>query len=503
MNIQRIVATNFKSFEALEVNFTDLKGIYRIQGPVGAGKTSIGEAILFALYGSVQNKNNKDLIRWGSNKMELSIWLKSRGENIYINRIYKSYGQPQVYVEVNGTPLEATNVRDLQSQLEARFDTSRQAIELLSIISFNGFMSLSQMDTKNTRAFINHVLSLGDIYGYVDVCKTLSGELYSQVQVEEGKMSVLEDQSNYLHSLMNRPILESGRPIETIQHDIDMVKAMELDETIYRNLLKDLHDHEREYEQIHSLWEHRLCPTCGFEVDNDEWMDIKLLQLQDSIQSIKERIQQEEASIRDHKRTKQARLDTLYDELKQETIIEESNKEKSNIEGDVYGRLKEMGDELENLNESLAGKQGEINQLKSLQKCLLDTVIPAILNGFIPHLNKRIREIGSILRLEFIPQYDSSFNCTINGDIPVKSLSTGQGKLVDICIILAILGSLLNKSHYNVLFLDELFSNLDGDSRGRVLEALRSCGPETVLIVSHQDLDVDGSILVQSGKLKI
>ena len=65
MDIHLIKLYNFKSFEGWhELEFTN-KGIFKIEGPVGAGKTTIGEALVFALYGSITGKNNGDLITWG------------------------------------------------------------------------------------------------------------------------------------------------------------------------------------------------------------------------------------------------------------------------------------------------------------------------------------------------------------------------------------------------------------------------------------------------------
>ena len=66
MYIHKIKITGFKSiYDTTEFNFDDIKGFWKISGAVGVGKTTIGEAIIFGLFGSVNGKNNSDLISWG------------------------------------------------------------------------------------------------------------------------------------------------------------------------------------------------------------------------------------------------------------------------------------------------------------------------------------------------------------------------------------------------------------------------------------------------------
>ena len=73
MIINSIKISNFKSIKSLELDFTDVHGLYGVSGLVGAGKTTLSEAILFGLFGSVRNKNNRDLIRWGEKSCRVEV----------------------------------------------------------------------------------------------------------------------------------------------------------------------------------------------------------------------------------------------------------------------------------------------------------------------------------------------------------------------------------------------------------------------------------------------
>ena len=108
MYINRIRIENFKSiYEPIELDFNNIKGFWKIAGSVGSGKTTIGEAIIYGLFGSVGGKNQADLISWGRKHGIIELWCTSKTNNIYIKRELKSYGQSPLYVEVDGEELAA------------------------------------------------------------------------------------------------------------------------------------------------------------------------------------------------------------------------------------------------------------------------------------------------------------------------------------------------------------------------------------------------------------
>jgi ABC-type multidrug transport system ATPase subunit len=119
-----------------------------------------------------------------------------------------------------------------------------------------------------------------------------------------------------------------------------------------------------------------------------------------------------------------------------------------------------------------------------------------ILESFIPALNKNIMQYAQQLHQPYIVSFDNSFKCSVslcgyNNDIPLSSLSTGQLKTVDMMIILGILGTVIGSASANVIFLDELFSNLDGNLRNDMCSVLKNfiTDGDTIFVISHQDLD--------------
>ena len=59
MNIKNIKITDFKSiYGTQEFDFTSLDGLIKLSGVIGSGKTTIGEAILWGLYGKHKEHKN-------------------------------------------------------------------------------------------------------------------------------------------------------------------------------------------------------------------------------------------------------------------------------------------------------------------------------------------------------------------------------------------------------------------------------------------------------------
>ena len=182
-------------------------------------------------------------------------------------------------------------------------------------------------------------------------------------------------------------------------------------------------------------------------------------------------------------------------------ILEEQTK-RLNISINEIQNLENQKDVIEKSLNKLSKDDQEWAQLYNY---LTITIRQQILDTFIPNLNKNILDYTQQLQQPYIIQFDNEFNCFIklNGFneniIPISSLSTGQLKTVDMIIILGVLKSIINNSNLNIMFLDELFSNLDNDLRNKMCNILKNSllPNNTLFIISHQDLDdkyFDGNI---------
>ena len=513
MQIQKIKIENFKSFyEPYELNFNDVKGLWKVSGSVGSGKTTIGEAILFGLFGSITGKNNADLVSWGQKTSLIEIWCRSNGHNIYIKRTINVNGTSTIYVEINGEELIFTNKRDAQQQLENEyFDVSKVTMELLCIISFNNFKSLATLNTADTKKFLDQVLGFYTLTEYTDVCKQLRMETDSQLNAINQQISQVSAQITKLKEMSNLEIIEGD--IDECNEQIKLLteqgsnivrlhgeKINELNATnskLNREASKVKTLGSAKDKEIQFI-EKGICPTCGAPIDQSQ-LEIKKTEcevLRNDYKRISKEIEDNNAIIRSVNDEHANALKPLQVEIAKhkETIIRlKEQAKRKNVNEEAVTQLEDQKNELI--------KQSNVYEADSmswerLYSILANDVRARILESFIPALNKNIMKYATELHQPYIVSFDNNFKCTVslcgyNEVIPISALSTGQLKTVDMMIILGVLGTVIGSSSANVIFLDELFSNLDGHLRNDMCSVLHNFISEndTMFVISHQDLD--------------
>lgn len=521
MNISKIKITNFKSvYDTLELNFNDIKGFWKISGSVGAGKTTIGEAIIFGLFGSVTNKNNPDLISWGRKHGLVEIWCTSKSHHIYIKRELNAYGQSPMYVEVDGEELIFTNKRDAQQQLENEYyDTSRATLELLCIISFNNFKSLATLNTQDTKKFLDQVLGFSLLTSYTDSCKILKSNNLSQMKDIQTNITQIQSQIDKLEEISNLERIEGcvedvklsiatiNESINSLNNDYKQEQSKVSKESKLKNseLTKILTLGKKLAKEIEFL-EKGICPTCGAKIDQSNLQDkrdekqILLNHHKEVSLDIKELegAWNEYVKVYNEKLTK---LKSEQDSNNSQLVKLQEQERRISINTTEISNLKSKIEEMEG---ALVKYQQEDAEWEILYNILNTQIRSEILKSFIPTLNKNILKYTQRLQQPYLVQFDSNFKCNISicgfdKEIQISSLSTGQLKTVDMIIILGVLGTIIGSNGINIIFLDELFSNLDAKLRNEMCMVLKETisSEVTMFIISHTELEdkyFDGNI---------
>lgn len=513
MRINKIKLEGFKSFyEPYELDFDSIKGLWRISGPVGSGKTTIGEAILFGLFGTISGKNNGDLVSWGKKSAKIELWCKSNGRDIYIKRDISASGSSSIYVEIDNEELIFTNKRDAQNQLESEyFDVSKVTMELLCIISFNNFKSLATLGTADTKKFLDQVLGFYILTQYSDECKKLkSGNVQKMNSVNQDIMR-LDAQINKLKEISNIEIIEDNSAelndlIKTLENKIKSIRLQYEDNNAI--LLREDTKLREDAAQIKTLGtaKHKeidllkngICPTCGATIDKSS-IDIKQQEYQAFINQYNALVEKIKINLEQRNNLK-----LIYEQsvlphqeeitkCKEQIIKLKAQAARISVNTEEINQLTLKKDDL--LKEYDLYKQTDL-KWEQLYSILSIDVRAKILESFIPALNKNIMKYAQELHQPYIIEFDNSFKCSIslcgyNEQIPINSLSTGQLKTVDMMIILGVLGTIIGSSSTNVIFLDELFSNLDVNLRNDMCSVL--CRfmkkDDSMFVISHQDLD--------------
>lgn len=525
MKLQKIRIKGFKSiYDELELDFeNDIRGFWKINGSVGAGKTSIGEAIIFGLYGDIKGKNNTDLISWGEKHCIIEVWCQSKGNSLYIKREINKYGLSPIYAEVNGEELIFTNKRNAQKQLEDEYyDISRITLELLCIISFNNFKSLANLNTKDTKQFLDQVFGFYVLTNYGDVCKELKQEVQDSISKLKTNKNNIQDQIDRLNRLSNIELIEGD--VNILKEELNLLNQKYTAFKQEKSKLSENHKDklvklQSKLTEIKTLGTNLkkeidfikkgICPTCGSKIDQSklEEKESNRNLLLSSYNDINEKIN---ILNEDYNKVK------WENERKEKEISAEITSIHSKITQlkEQEKRINISNDEIELLNNQRVNMEKEISQLEidkndweMLYDILTRDIRQNILSSFIPLLNKSIQDYAIQFQLPYNIEFDNSFSCNIqlygaNQDVPISLLSTGQMKVVNISIILGILKTIMSSVNFNVCLLDELLSNMHNELRGDICRVLKDNlkGDQTLFIISHAELEdkyFDGSLDVE------
>lgn len=530
MIIHKIKITGFKSiYGPQEINFDNLQGLIKLSGPVGSGKTSVAEAIIFGLYGTIKGQNNPAIISWNTNDCEIELWITSKNKEIHIIRSVHS----PLIVEVNGKTLAASNKKGTQQILEDElFDVPKLAVTKMCIISFSQFNSLANMSAGDTKKFLD------DIFGF-KLFSDYNDQIVTERKTEQNEViklrAIYDENKNQIEHLKEKKLEQQAAVTATIDVDKlrndreDLIndgvaqkklrtdKSNEYD-TKLNEINANINEEQRKITEITTLGkqakEHYhtfkggICPTCGQKVDDAHIekykteMEMYATQYREHAAKKKE-YETERQKIQSERTVALTEYDDKIADIKSKihAIDSEVQKYNNNMEvinsnydeliSEYQSKMNELETKINNCDHEI-GEWNEMNELftKTLRYNLLETLIPQI--------NRSIKFFINKLNMPFSVSYDQEFKAHISVDtydkyISYNNLSTGQKKTLDIAIIFGILHNIIANVDINILFLDELFTNFDSDLRNTMLSLLNETigKNKSVFIINHAEMQDD------------
>ena len=384
-------------------------------------------------------------------------------------------------------------------------------MELLCIISFNNFKSLATLNPGETKRFLDQVLGFYTLTQYADTAKQLKHDNDQKMNDIRSEIMKIDARLDTLHQMSNMKFIEGDIDECNKQlKEIDKQAAEFLKE--HSNVLNELQTKNnalsQESSKIKTLGQTKakeiafiekgICPTCGAPIDQSQLetkkaeKELLLKQYTNLSSQINENVSlvnQEKQKYEDNIKPLKEQKESLRNKIA--SLRAQAN------------RLNVNQEEIEKLNTEKTKYEAEYDvclvedtNWVRLINIISNDVRANILESFIPALNKNIMKYATELHQPYIVKFDRQFKCSVtlagyDNEIPISSLSTGQLKTVDMMIILGVLGTVIGSNSANVIFLDELFSNLDGGLRNDMCSVLHNfIGPnDTMFVISHQDLN--------------
>ena len=529
MKIHNIRISNFKSIYGEQYfDFDDLEGLVKLSGPIGAGKTTIGEALVCALFGKVKDHTNPNMVAWGTDTYELEINLTSKGHEINVIRNPKK----QLEVHVDGKLLSATGKNDMQSILEEFYDVPKMAIEKMCIISFNAFNSLAAMSPYETKNFLDDIFGFKTFTEYNDEVvierkeqSTQLTELNAILQDTEKQIKDLEYKKQKRQEELSNSVDITGFDKQREEYVSQGVRKKTEWDAINNEANEMRQQRDREVNELrrkqteaatlgkvqkdnYNKFKEGKCPTCGHEI-NKAIIDAYKQKMESyaadwrHYDSDIQKLQNEWGVKIKEKETQCYDITKEMNDLKQK-IREIDNK--VNIYKNNLRLINENYDDLitscqnkkESLDKQIIECEKEIGEWNEMNDLFTKTLRYRLLDTLIPHINASIQFYMNKLEQGYKIQFDQEFKAhifaeNIDGEISYKDLSTGQRKTLDLAIIFGILQNIIANVNFNVMFLDELMSNLDADSRNTMISVLNEtlADGKTIFIINHAEMGDD------------
>lgn len=511
MKIQSIEFKNIASYgnQPQKIEFKeDGAELFLTLGKNGDGKTTIANAILFALYGKVEGARMSDL----PNRINKALWvrikLKCKGMTVEIER---GLAPNRFTVLINGVEFDKAGKKSVQEYLEDEvYGIPYHVFKNIIILSINDFKSFLTMTGTDKKKIIDRMFGFSILNEMFNSIKEERKQLKMDLDSLDAELRQILESITSVRGKLNTLVAEAD---EKNKGKIEELKASLLDLGEKAKKLKDAKEKvtnkigtlKENYEtkksrksslehQVStlkkkiSLYESGHCPTCETKLDTD-WHASQLTKLNVQLEKGSEEfdtLSTEISSLVEEIRglnEKNAEIDEkssnfAYNirKLKEELIkIKESNN------AEEFDHLRQIIKDFEGSEKKKSGSkdtiQGDYNFLEYLENVLgEDGVKNLAIKTILPALNNNIAAMVRSMDLHFHIRFDEKFNCIITHlgeEVNALTLSTGERKKADFIIIVAIIKILkLRFPQLNLLFLDELLSSVDQDGIYNILKIL-------------------------------
>lgn len=250
MIIQSLEANNFRKYETLSINDLPEYGIITISGLNESGKSSIGEALFFALFGRIFNideKGLKKLIRWGADEASVKLTIKGDADDEYsIHRTIDASGKSKASV---------TRLRDNTPVAKGVTASNEAVVDMLGYDyqTFADSVFLVARDLSNPdpdSASIKQMAGIGEYARISDeftangaIHKGSAQKLKPAIKERESELDALDIDENWLPELIDaREVIDTeGKQKQTLNGELAELSS------VYQ-------DKQKQHKRTRSVW---------------------------------------------------------------------------------------------------------------------------------------------------------------------------------------------------------------------------------------------------------
>ena len=550
MRIDYIEFKNFASYgnQVQRIEFEeDQSKLFLTLGKNGDGKTTIANAIIYALYGRVEGVKLSDLPNRINKELHVKIGLMCGTVSVEIER---GLAPNKFSVKLNGIEYDKAGKKSVQDYLEEEvFGIPYHVFKNIIILSVNDFKSFLTMSNQDKKQIIDKMFGfsiLNDMQRQIkderrqvkmdiDSYESELNEIMNSIGSVRGRLNTLLEESNTANKSkieeLKTNLLSLKSSVESLDAERTSAEGeMNAFNTQYNDKHSDAKDIKREIDYLNKklkLYESGHCPTCETKLDT-EWHDNQKCEFEeniktnmDSIKSLKGEMDVLSEKVTDARESKLDLEGHISDhKVTMRGLKGELMKLKSTSGGKDFDHLRNLITEFEEKEATKSKSKDTLNGDYSFMEVVEqilgeDGVKNLAVKTILPGLNTNIAAMAQTMHLPFHIRFDEKFNCIINHlgeDINPMTLSTGERKKADFIIIIAIIKILkLRFPQLNMLFLDELLSSVDHDGVYNILKILNQVIKENKIntfvinhtVLPHEIFDKKIQIYRENGFSKL
>jgi len=521
-----------------------------VVGANGAGKSTMLDAISYALFGKPHRNINRPQLVNSINNKQLLVEVKfSLGLNKY--RVIRGM-KPNIFeIYHNDVMLnQESHSRDYQKVLEMNIlKLNHRSFHQVVVLGSGNFIPFMQLPSYQRRSVIEDLLDIGIFTKMNMLTKERFSKLKSDLLDTDNQLNIIKEQitlqSKHISDLQNIDIQRStkaSKKIDSLQSEIELLEKRNasLNDSYTEQLRPLISKLEKAQSKLDKLTEYKIqinskisdvvkharfyetnnsCPTCEQDIslelkankhdeasvtakalsDGLKELDINITDASERLSVIRanhSEVQSIQSDISSNQRLI-GNLQAQITDLQRENDVTDELTDTAAAALELDTRKTHYSDTLDSKSKHLETR----SYYDAIGELLKDTGIKTkIIRQYLPIMNNLINKYLNILDFFVKFDLDESFNETIRSrhrdEFSYASFSEGEKSRIDLALLFAWrhIAKLKNSTNTNLLILDETFdSSLDVDGVDNLLKILYSLKKDSnVFIISHKKDVLDG-----------
>ena len=543
-----------------EINFLQ-ENTNLIIGTNGSGKSTMLDALTFALFNKPFRKINKSQLMNTVNErdclVELEFSVNSR--DYLVRRGMK----PNIFdIEVNGNQMHRqADDRSNQKILEENIlKVNYKSFTQIVILGSSTFVPFMQLSGSNRREVIEDLLDIRIFSAMNSLIKDEIRVKREQIRSLDLKKDNLKDkmtmQKNFIKELENRGnndittskekinllISETEKYVTTNENlELEVTGLIEDQEKVtgagkkllkLNNLKGKLSNKVTTLTKEHKFFSDNVsCPTCTqpieeeFRLNRITDVQTKAKELKKGYKDLEETIKKEQDRERQFQQLSKEITKLNNDISKNNTHISVNQRQIRDLESEIqitteqfknrnteHEKLKEFKSNLKNTIDELAVQREDINHHDFAYSLLKDDGVKTkIIKKYLPFINQQVNRYLQLMDFYINFTLDEEFKETVKSpiheDFSYSSFSEGEKMRIDLALLFTWreVARVKNSVNTNLLIMDEVFdSSLDGFGTDEFLKIIRYIiKGANIFVISHKsDLNDKFENVIQFDKVK-